>query len=258
MNSLFGGAESITSEGKPSGKLRALRNPAVISIIIAVISLTVTFAGINYQNISSWFSQQMFPTADFTLTSFEVPLALPFNFTLIRNVSSEYYIATSISLKSDTPYLGSPLQFSISFENKGKKTVEQPRILIYATDYMHRIWNIWNESDVNKKIVTKGCNLEYYFPPMDQKAVGAWSFYVLLYDDSNGQLVSYAAKEFMTTDVAPIPWYQNPLYVAIAIVYIAAISYTGYDYFKKRKKRKAKSKSKEDKDKPTVDVEKKS
>jgi hypothetical protein len=257
MNSLFGRAKSMTSEGKPSEKLKALHNPAVISIIIAVISLTVTFTGMNYQNISSWFSQQMFPTADFTLTSFEVPLALPFSFTLIRNVSSEYYITTSISLKSNTPYLGSPLQFSISFENKGKKTVEQPRILIYATDYMYRIWSMWNESDVNKKIVTKGCNLEYYFPPVDQKAIGAWSFYVLLYDDSNGQLVSYAAKEFMTTDVAPIPWYQNPLYVVTIIAYIAVFSYIGYGYSKKRKKQKAKSKSKEDKDTPTADVEKK-
>lgn len=228
----------MTSSKEHSGKLRLLHNPAVISVIIAIISLAVTFTGTNYQNIGSWFSQQMFPTADFSITSFEAPLTHYFNFTQIRNVSSEYYVVTSVNLKSDVAYVGGPFQFSISFENKGKKTVEQPRILIYTTDFDHRVWSIWNESDSNKKIVTKGCNLEYYFPSLDQKDIGAWTFYVLLYDDSNGQLVSYAAKEFTTTDVAPIPWYQDTgFYVVIGFFVFVGLGSYITRYLRKRERK---------------------
>jgi hypothetical protein len=132
------------------------------------------------------------------------------------------------------------LQFSVSFENKGKKNVEQPRILIYAIDFAHRIWGIWNKSDADQ-IVTKGCSLEYHFPSEDQKTIGAWAFWVLLYDDSNGQLLSYATTQFATTDVAPVPWYQNPSYVFVTILYsVLGVVIVYMRFFRNKKRRKAK------------------
>lgn len=173
---------------------------------------------VNWQSISSQISPLFFPPkADSVIESLTIPADLPYDFKSSLSVSSEYYIATSANMK-DTPYQGDPLQIRISFQNMGKKAVQQPRITIYVVDYMYRIWGQWNHS-ITSSILTNGYILDYHFPPLDQKIRGAWSVFVLLYDDANSTLVSYIAKEIMVTDVAPIPFWQET-YVYVLVVYI--------------------------------------
>ena len=172
---------------------------------IALLSLIMAFMGINYQTISSYISSYLFPKADFKVESWTAPTLLPEDFGHSLSVSPKYFVVTSIALKSKKPYICEPLQFSISFENKGKKSIEQPRIIVYAVDFMYRVWGIWNKT-VTKDVLTKGCRIEYHFPLLDQKTVGTWVFLVLLYDDAEGVLVSYEAWEFTVTDVPPEPW----------------------------------------------------
>jgi len=177
--------------------------------IIAMLSLAVTFLGINLKDISSYISGIMFPKADYRIESWTTPpFSLTTGFLESLSTSPEYFVITSVNLKSDRPYYGEPLQFSISFENKGKKSVEQPRVVIFFSDYIYRVWYVWNES-ITDDVFIRGCSFEYHFPPLDQKTIGAWNLMVLLYDDSEGVLVSYVLRSFTTTDASPKPWWQS-------------------------------------------------
>ena len=214
--------------------------------IIAMLSLIVAFMGVNYQSISSYISSQWFPKADFKLESWATPTILPSDFRESLSASPEYLMVISVNLKSENPYQGNPLYFSISFENKGKKSAEQPRIVVYFVDYIIRAWNIWNES-VTNDIITKGCSIEYHFPPLDQKIVGTWSIFVLLYDDAEGVLVSYALRAFVVTDVAPKPWWLElfEIFVVISGMVVAVFVYFKLsNYWEKRKKLKRTTKPK--------------
>lgn len=188
---------------------------------VTFLSLIIAFTGVNFQNISSYFSESMFPKADFEVESWTTPTILPSDFRESLSVSPEYFMVTSIRLKSDKPYQGEPMRLRISFDNKGKKSVEQPRIVTYFVDYTSRVWNIWNKSITND-MITKGCRIDYYFPPLDEKIVGTWSIFALLYDDAEGVLVSYVLRAFTVTDVAPIPWWQEPT-TLILFFYFASI-----------------------------------
>lgn len=190
-----------------------------------MLSLLVAFTGVNYQSVGNYFSGILFPKADFTIVSWTNSTILPYyDFMPSLSVSPAYLVVTSVNLKSDQPYLGDPLQFTISFENKGKKPVEQPRVVIYFVDFEHRVWQTWNRSDASS-IVAKGCSIDYYFPSLDQKTVGSWSILVMLYDDANGTLVSYEMKQFGVTDVAPNYLWQyilgglTVLPIAVVIVF---------------------------------------
>jgi hypothetical protein len=212
----------------------------IVTVLIAILSLSVAFTGANYQNIATYFSGILFPKADFTVESWTNPTILPYyEFMPSLSVSTEYLVVTSVNLKSEKPYVGEPVQFTISFENKGKKLVEQPRVIIYFVDYMQRVWQIWNKSDVSN-IVAKGCSIDYRFPSLDQKIVGSWIFFVLLYDDANMTLVSYETKEFLVTDNAPQSLWQSIVQV-LAFVVIVPLGILGrkvISYFRNRKKGK--------------------
>lgn len=211
-----------------------------------MLSLVVAFTGIRFQDISSWFSETMFPKADYTLESVTTPTILSTDFRESLSVSPEYFVVTIVNLKSETPYQGEPMQLSISFDNKGKKSVEQPRILVFFVDYMYRVWSAWNES-VTSDVLTRGCSLEYRFPPLDQKIVGDWSIFVLLYDDAENTLVSYVLKQFTVTDIAPLPWWQDWTSILVISVSILVCAFALYavipdtEWYERRRKRKKKS-----------------
>lgn len=216
--------------------------------IVAILSFVVAFTGVNYQNIFSYFSETMFLKPDYTVNCWTTPTDFPngsLYFLRSLSVSSEYLVITSVALKTERPYIGEPLTISLSFENKGKKEVEQPRVVIYLADYLHRVWNVWSKSNATD-IWTEGCSLEYHFPSLDQKSVGTWVFYVLLYDDAEDVLTSYEARQFSTTDVPPRPWWETPLYMAITVV--GSVSFWLLvprleAYLKKRRKKTDKKKA---------------
>jgi len=211
---------------------------AVLSFIVGFAGLIVAFT-VNYPTIYTYFSSYFFPKADFKLESWTTPTFLSIDFRQSLSVSTEYFVVTSIALKSEEPYVGDPLQFSISFENKGKKSIEQPIILFYSVDFMNRVWCIWNKS-VTKDELAKGCSIEYHFPPLDQKTVGSWAFFVLLYDDAEGVLVSYEAKAFRVTDVPPEPWWRSLLILLGFTGFTFAITF-GVDKLREiRRKRRTK------------------
>lgn len=216
------------------------------AVIIATLSLLVAFMGINFQGISSYISETMFPKADYTLESVTTPTILSTDFRESLSVSPEYFVVTIVNLKSETPYQGEPMQLSISFDDKGKKSVEQPRILVFFADYMYRVWSAWNES-VTSDVLTRGCNLEYHFPPLDQKITGDWSIFVLLYDDAENTLVSYALRQLPVTDIAPLPWWQNwTLILAISGLIVMStfplyMFISDSEWYEHRRKRKKKS-----------------
>lgn len=201
-----------------------------IIILFTVIGFIIAFTGTNYQNIGSYFTQTFFPKADFTIDSMSTPTYLPAGLWSITT-APDYYVVTSVSLRTSTPYIGDTLQFHVSFENKGKKPVEKPRVEIYITDFVNREWGHWNDSDQN---LLNGFNIEYHFPHLDQKATGAWTVFAFLYDDKNGSLVSYHENEFMAVDTPPIPWWQIPAFF-VAIFTLVGISFVIIDYRKKRK-----------------------
>lgn len=211
------------------------------TILVAVLGFLVAFTGANLQNISLYFSETMFPKADYVVESWTTPTILSDGFRESLSVSPEYFVVTSVSLKSERPYYGEPMQFSLAFDNKGKKSVEQPRILVYFVDYMYRVWNIWNKSAITNDFFAKGCSIEYHFPPMDQKTIGAWMVLVLLYDDAESVLVSYAVTEFMVTDVAPIPWLQQWEIVFSLLMTIVFIGYLIFRFTRERIPKKAES-----------------
>jgi hypothetical protein len=105
-----------------------------ITITISVIAIVLTFTGINFQTISSGISRLFSPTVDFTIDSYSTPQPLPSGFLYSLNPASDYYVATSIHLGTDTPYVGNPFYFSVSFDNKGKKSVLEPYVMIYLAD----------------------------------------------------------------------------------------------------------------------------
>lgn len=186
-------------------------------MIIAVASFTVAFSGLNVERISSVISSALFPKADYTVESLDVPTALPQDFVQSLSTSPRYYEVTSVRLGSDAPYLGDPLRLSISFENRGKNSVQKPRVVVYFVDPIYRVWAVWNESVTNETL-RKGCSVEYRFPPLDQKIVGSWGAYVLLYDDADNALVSYVIRYFATVEVPQTPWWVGLLFMVGASV----------------------------------------
>lgn len=194
--------------------------------VIALLSLIVTIAAMFYPSISLSISSYFISKADYSIDSVTIPTILSNDFRQSLSVSTEYIVVTSVNLKSNTPYQGDPLQLSISYENEGKKSVKQPRVSVYFVDFMFRVWNVWNESLTNDKL-TEGFSLEYHFPPLDEKIVGNWIVFVLLYDDVESVLVSYVLKTFAVTDVAPQPWWQP--FLLLGLLLLAAIVLIKFD-----------------------------
>lgn len=206
--------------------------------IVAMLSFLVGFVGINLQTISTYISETMFPKADHSVKSWTTPTILSSEFRKSLSVSPEYFVVMSVNMKTETPYLGEQMQFSISIENKGKNSVEHPRVEIYFVDYMDRVWAIWNRS-ITDDVLTEGFSFEYSFPSPDEKIVGDWHIFLLLYDDQEPALVSYVLREFTTTDVAPKPWWQDIsiLFVIVAIIFSILPWYEElYEFVKKRLK----------------------
>ena len=108
---------------------------------------------------------------------------------------------------------------SISFKNKGKTNVEQPRLTLYFVDSLQQVRATWNHS-LSAKEFTKGLVLEYGLPPADQKVMGSWNLIALLYDDGNPELISYVVQEFIVTETGATTFPP----VAVALSLIAAIS----------------------------------
>ena len=209
------------------------------------MALVVTFTGTNFQNIVSWWSETWFRPADFTIETLETPERLSNNtidFLLSLSVSQEYFVVTSVSLKSERPYQGEPMQFSISFENRGKRAVEQPRVEIYCVDYMYRVWGVWNNSVANEKM-TKGCSFDYNFPSPDQKTVGTWFLLVLLYDNAEDVLASYESKQFTVIDTTPRPWWEEVLGIVGSFGVAGVLTYAIRYLRGRREKRKGATKT---------------
>jgi hypothetical protein len=181
-----------------------------ITLVIAILGLAIAFTGVNYQGVTTFISSLLFPKSDYIIISYLEP-KYDLSFLTNLKISPYYYIVPNILLKSNTPYIGNPLQFSVSFENRGKVNVDKPRIEVRITDYLYRTWGQLS-INTTKESVQKQINIEYQFPTQDQKILGAWSIYLTLYDNSNNQLISYEAVSFMTTDSPP----TNP-YVIILI-----------------------------------------
>lgn len=207
-----------------------------ITITIAVSSLLVTFTGVNYQAIQDFFTSLLFPRSDFVVRSMESPTIYGFNYQVL-DTSPRHYIVTSLTMKSLTVYQGEPLQFSVSFENRGKTTLEKPRIAVYFIDFLHRVWSTWNSSMGDK--FPQGCSIEFHFPSLDKRVTGTWIVLVLLYDDTENMLISYNAKTITVTDRAPAPWWREPtsyiLVVAVGFI-VSAIYSLVFSYFKERRK----------------------
>jgi hypothetical protein len=208
----------------------------------------LAFAQINYQAISSGISRLMSPTADFSITSYPTPQTLPSGFLYSLNPASDYYVATSVDLSTNTPYIGNPFYFSVSFNNKGKNSVSDPYIVIYLADAFSREWASWNRSLAESEF-SHGFSLAYNFPTLDRKTTGAWFVWALLYDNATGQLVSVNSTEFTATDIAPLAaWIVDLLVILVAGMFIFAVVVSVRRYIKDRKKaqaRKAKRAEKE-------------
>jgi len=172
------------------------------------------------------------PKPDYTLISYLEP-SIDDSFFSNLKVSPNYYIVTKVSLKTDSVYIESPLQFSISFENRGKNQLENPRMEVIIMDYMHRIWSKWSRNET-QNILQKQINMNYLFPPPDQKTIGTWYIYVMLYNNVDNQLISYESKLFVTNDIAP----QNPLIQisSLLIIFIPVALLELYSRLRKRLK----------------------
>lgn len=188
-----------------------------MAVTISILALLVTFTGANYQSITSYFSSVFFPKSDYTINSLSSPVGLPFDLFSLAP-SPDYYVSISLQFRTTTQYIGDPFQFSVSFNNMGKRIVDQPNITIYFADMDHREWGVWNKSLTHEEFL-KGFSAEYHFPSLDQKSIGAWIVTAVLYDNATGELVSYNASEFLTTDTAPLPAWLVDL---VGIVLIAA------------------------------------
>jgi len=189
-----------------------------ITIAISLMAVILTFTGLNYQVISSDISKLVSPpTPDFTFGSYLTPQILPSGFLYLLSPASDYYVATSIHLSTDTPYMGNSFYFSVSFDNKGKKTVQEPYVEIYLLDSYYREWALWNKSITNNQF-SSGFSLAYNFPTLDQKTIGTWSVLTLLYDNATKELVSANTTEFNVTDNAPPPaWVQDSVLATLIL-----------------------------------------
>lgn len=204
-----------------SEKSTDTRKLQYVGIAVAILSLLVTFL-VNFETISAPFYPFIFPPkANIVVESAEVPTYLPYDFRSSLTVPLDYYVVASADMKIN-PYQGEPLQVHITFRNIGKKSIQQPRIIVYFSDFMYRAWGECNQS-VSNETLTKDFIVEYHFPPLDEKVTGTWIAFILLYDDATPILVSYIAKQFLVTDVAPVPFWQEPLtYVFIAYLGLIA------------------------------------
>jgi hypothetical protein len=170
-----------------------------IAVLIAVLSFLVAFTGANFGSIVTYFNSIMGWKPDFVLASGSEPSIFPNNFTESLSVSKEYFVVTSVNIGSGDVNLNEPLKFRVSFENKGKTAVAQPKVTVCFVDFLRQVWLESNLS-LNNDYFTKGFNVQYEFPSPDHRIVGTWSVFVMVYDDANGALVSYLAKEFTTVD----------------------------------------------------------
>jgi len=222
-----------------------------ITIAISSIAILLTFTGMNYQTISAGISRLISPTADFKIESYSTPQILPSGFLYSLNPASDYYVVTSIHLGTNTPYVGNPFYFSISFDNKGKKSVLEPYVMIHLVDMFSREWASWNHSLTNGEF-SNGFSAAYNFPTLDQKTTGAWSVITLLYSNATGELVSVNTTQFDVTDNAPLPtWVGYLLLFLVFAISIFAFGSILYGYIVNRKKaqaRKTKRAEKEEKE----------
>jgi hypothetical protein len=226
---------------------RTMQWIGIIGVIIGLVSLSVTIIGPS--NITSFFSRLVSPpTADYTIDSYSTPQGLPSGFLYSLTPASDYYVATSISLSTNTPYVGNPFYFSVSFDNKGKKSVLEPYVMIYLSDMWSREWALWNRSLTSGEF-SNGFSVAYNFPTLDKKTTGAWFVWSLLYDNSTGQLVSVNTTEFTATDNVPPPaWLLYLVFgFALAITIVVVIA-TFRKIIKDRKIPKARIKRRKEKE----------
>lgn len=233
--------EMTTSE-KHKGRFSKIE---IATIVIALVGVMLTFSGLKLQDVTTSISASLSPKADYTITSLTSPEYFSSDYGHSLSVSPEYIIITNVGLGSDSVYQGSPMRFSVSFENKGKKAIEQSRVLIFLVDPLYRIWGVWNRSSTNDEL-TQGWSFDYYFPPLDQKIIGTWVIIAHLYDDKSALplLVSYEFRMFRVTDDAGQPWWMGLLAsiagLAIGLtVFVAVVG--GYEYIRDRMKKQSKS-----------------
>jgi hypothetical protein len=199
---------------------RAITRGQWIAIAISILAVLVAFTQINFQTISSGISRLVSPTADFTIESYSTPQSLPLGFLYSLNPASNYYVTTSIHLGTNTPYVGNSFYLSVSFDNKGKKSVLEPYLVIYFADMFSREWASWNRTLTNGEF-SNGFSIAYNFPTLDQKTTGAWSVTTVLYSNATGELVSVNTTEFNVTDIAPPPaWAVDLLFGSFLVIII--------------------------------------
>lgn len=232
--------EMTTSE-KHKGRFTKFQ---IATIVVALLSAMLTFSGLKLQDVTTFISASLSPKVDFTITSLTTPEYIPSDYGRSLTVSPEYIIVTNVGLGSDTVYQGSAMRFSISFENRGKKAMEQSRVLVLIVDPLYRIWGVWNRSSTSDEL-TRGWSFDYYFPSLDQKIIGTWVIIAHLYDDTPSLplLVSYEFRMFRVTDDVGQPWWISVVGTAIGL----AIGFTtafalieGYERLRGRWKKRVK------------------
>jgi hypothetical protein len=239
-------AGSMNKMEMTSGRKPRLSKIQLATVIIALLSLVVAFTGVKFQDITSYISVSLSPRADYTIRSSATPSYISSDYGQSLLVSTEYIIITNVGLSSDTFYQANPMRFSVSFEDKGKKAVEQPNILILIVDPLYRIWGVWNKSATNDEL-THGWSFDYHFPPLDQKIIGTWVIITHLYDDATASpvLISYEFRMFRVTDEAPSSWELGVLVsTAIATVGTIALFYVDRRMNRARKKLESEIESK--------------
>lgn len=232
---------------------RAITRGQWIAIAISIMAVLIAFTQINFQTISSSISRLVSPAADFTIESYSTPQSLPLGFLYSLNPASDYYVITSLHLGTSTAYVGSSFYLSVSFDNKGKKSVSEPYVVICFIDPYSREWASWNQSLTNGEF-SNGFSVAYNFPTLDKKTVGAWSAIALLYDNATGELVSVNTTGFNVTDNAPPPaWLTGLLFgsfsVIAIIMVIATFRKAVIDHKKAEAKKKKRAEKEEKKDK---------
>jgi hypothetical protein len=153
----------VTEGSKPRmGRLQWLL--VIIPIVISILAL------FGASNIASFFSRVASPpSADYNIESLSVPIAFNSGFLLSLSPSPDYYVTTSTGISTSyLVYIGSPLQFTVSFDNMGKMPVAQPNVTIYVVDPYWREWASWNQSLTDEQF-SNGFIVAYHFPTLDQK-----------------------------------------------------------------------------------------
>ena len=185
--------------------------------IVALLSFIVAFSGLTLENILSYISPLIFPSPpDYKIVSFDAPQTLDLNLPL--SVSPKHYVITHLDFTSQEISPDGTVKLGISFKNKGKTNVEQPRLMLYFVDSLQQVRATWNQS-LTAKEFTEGLVLEYSLPPPDQKVMGSWNLIALLHDDGNRELISYVVQEFKVTEI-PTRFLPVTLFLAL----FAAIS----------------------------------